>query len=339
MYQHVTLEERELLFLWYKQGLSLREIGRRLNRSDTTIGRELKRNQLLTRGLEKLTGKYIPCRAHEKAQKRAVKQRTQASWKGPEVLLYVREKLREGWSPETIAGRISMDHPGLSIRHETIYRMIYEPQNKKVRLWRFLECRRKKRMKKEGRRVQRDSRISEAVSIVQRPAVVANRTRLGDWETDNLIGKQTDKTALSVSVERLTRLSILSLTDKTAIGKLTVLFTRFSTMPKALRETMTADNGSENTRHKEITQALEMAMYFCHAYASWEKGSVENMNKRIRRYLPKGMSLDSLTEETIQIIEWQLNNTPRKCLDWKTPLEVLTELLDTTQTSNRCTSS
>lgn len=333
MYQHLSLAERELLFMWHEQGIAKREIGRRLHRSDTTIGRELKRNQLLTRGLEKLTGKYIPCRAQEKAEKRAVKQRTQASWKGPEVLLYVKDKLKEGWSPEAISGRISIDHPGLSITHETIYRMIYEPHNKKERLWRYLECRRKKRMSKGGRRVQKDGKIPEAVSIMQRPAIVAKRTRLGDWETDNLIGKQTDKTALSVSVERLTRLTMLNLTDKTADGKLTVLFERFSVMPETLRVTMTADNGSENTRHKELTKALQIAVYFCHAYSSWEKGSVENMNKRIRRYFPKGMSLDSLPEETVQIIEWKLNTTPRKCLGWRTPLEVLTELLDTTKTS------
>lgn len=332
MYSQLGLAEREQLFVWYTQGVSLREIGRRLHRSDTTIGRELKRNQKLTRGLEKFSGEYLPCVAQQKAEKRKREQRSQASWKGPEVLLYVRKKLREKhWSPETIAGRLSVDHPALHICHETIYRLIYEKQYKKYRLWQYLTVRRKKRMKKLGRKPHREGRIPEAVSIDCRPKHIAKRKEAGHWETDNVIGKTHDDTALSVSVERKTRLTMMSkLQSKKADEKLRVLFTRFSLLPESLRKTLTTDNGKENTHHKELTNRLDMPVYFCHAYSSWEKGSVENMNGRIRRYIPKGISMDTISEETIRLIEWELNTTPRKCLNWKTPLEALEEIHHTT---------
>lgn len=332
MYIQLCLEEREKLFVWNAQGVSLREIGRRLKRSDTTIGRELKRNKLLTHGLEKSSGRYIPCRAQAKAEKRSVAQRSQASWKGPAVLTYVAEKLeKEQWSPETIAGRIHIDHPEITICHETIYRMIYEKQNKKFKLWQYLTVKRKKRMKKLGRDVHREGRIPEAVSIDLRPKHIAKRKQVGHWETDTVIGKISDDSALSVSVERKTRVTIMTkLRSKKADEKLTVLFTRFSVLPEQLRRTFTTDNGKENTQHLEMTKQLGMAVYFCHAYHSWEKGTVENMNGRIRRYIPKGESMDAITQQQIASIEWKLNTTPRKCLNWKTPLEALEKILHTT---------
>jgi IS30 family transposase len=329
MYSQLSLGEREQLFSWYEQGVSLREIGRRLNRSDTTIGRELKRNKKLTRGLEKFSGKYLPCIAQQKADKRKREQGSQASWKGPEVLVYVTEKLtKKHWSPETIAGRLSIDHPELHVCHESIYQMIYAPHNKKYKLWQYLAVKRKKRMKKLGRSVHREGRIPEAVSIDFRPKHIAKRKTVGHWETDNVIGKISDDSALSVSVERKLRLTILTkLNSKKAQEKLKALFSRFSVFPESLRKTMTTDNGKENTNHKELTNQLGMPVYFCHAYHSWEKGSVENMNGRIRRFIPKGISMDTVSEETIQMVEWMLNTTPRKCLNWKTPLEALEEIL------------
>lgn len=327
MYSQLCLEEREQLFSWYEQGISLREIGRRLNRSDTTIGRELKRNKLLTRGREKISAVYLPCRAQQKADKRAVLQRSQASWKGPAVLLYVTDHLKHGWSPETIAGRLSIDHPELHIAHETIYQMVYAKENKQFKMWRYLTVKRRKRMKKLGRKVRREGRIPEAVSIDFRPFHIQTRGDVGHWETDNVIGKVSDDIVLSVSVERKTRLTIMSLIERSADAKAAALFQRFSSLPQVLRQTMTTDNGKENTRHKQITEGLEMPVYFCHAYASWEKGTVENMNGRIRHFLPKHHSLDGITTQKVSQIEWRLNNTPRKCLNWKTPLEALEEFV------------
>ena len=179
-------------------------------------------------------------------------------------------------------------------------------------------------MKKGGRRVQRASKIPNATSIEQRPEAVAQRLEIGHWETDNMIGKQTDKTALSVTVERVTRLTILSLTSRSAESKTQALIERLNPFPRA---TLTADNGAENTNHQEIADKLGIAVFFCHAYASWEKGTVENTNGRVRRYIPKGKSLDNLTDKEIRELEYRLNSTPRKCLGFLTPYEKMMEVL------------
>jgi len=321
-YKQLSLLEREQIFGLRKEKLSFREIGRRLNRPHTTLTREFLRNA-------KYGQSYIPCIAQKKAEKRSADQRSQASWKGSETYLYVREKLREEkWSPETIAGRLPLEHPGLSICHETIYRAIYDRENKKHKLWQYLTVKRQKRMRKGGRHVQRDSRIPEAVSIDKRSRIVEKRKQIGHWESDNVVGKITDKTALSVTVERKIKITLLSkLTVKTADEKTKKLFMKMSRFPDKIRRTITVDNGSENANHKEITNSLDMAVYFCHAYHSWEKGTVENMNGRIRKFIPKGISIDPIDEKTIQAIEWKLNNTPRKCLGFRTPYEKLQEYL------------
>jgi IS30 family transposase len=128
------------------------------------------------------------------------------------------------------------------------------------------------RIKKGGRHIHKDSRIPKAISIDKRPKAAANRKQIGHWESDNVIGKQADKTVLSVTVERKFRVTLLSkLTVKTADEKTKNLFLRMAVFPEAIRKTMTVDNGAENANHKEITNSLDMAVYFCHVYHSWEK--------------------------------------------------------------------
>lgn len=319
-YRQLSLEEREKLFGYKKQGLSLREIGKKLKRSDTTIGRELKRNA-------KYGDAYIPCKANKKAKERSAKQRREASWKGPKVYLSIREGLSKHWSPEQIVGRYCLEHPKETLSTETIYQTIYAKRNKKQKLWTKLALARKKRMKKFGRTVHRDGSIPEAISIDKRPKIVARRKQAGHWESDNMIGKVTDKTALSNTVERSTRVAFLSKVDRTADAKTQAIFTRLSVLPDDLLRTMTEDNGKENVQHKEIKRGLGMNVYFCHAYHSWEKGSVENSNGRVRRFIPKGVSIDCIDEKEIARVEWILNNTPRKCLGFETPYEKLQELL------------
>lgn len=325
-YKQLSLEEREKFYALKKQGLSLREIGRQLGRSHSTFSRERKRN--IKYGNEYFCNEYVPCRAQELSGKRAQKQREEAAWKGSFVYTYIRKGLQKRRSPEQIAGRLKLKHPEYSLCHETIYRMIYGKKYRHEKLWEKLPLARKKRMKKEGRRVQRQSRIPEAVSIEMRPVSILKRNRVGHWETDNLGGKQTDKTALSVTVERKFRITYLNkMQKKTADEKNRVVFTRMAVLPEKLRKTLTEDNGAENTNHKELTASLGTKIYFCHPYASWEKPTVENMNGRIRRYIPKGTSIDTLTDEEIAVIEWEVNTTPRKCLGYKTPYEKLQEYL------------
>lgn len=245
----------------------------------------------------------------------------------------MRIHLREpfGWSPEVIAGTLRLDHPGESIHHETIYRYIYSQRFKTrgMKLWQYLTYQRKRRMKKGGRAVQRNSKIPEAKSIDLRPEIVSQRVRGGDWETDNLGGPKTDKTALSVTTERLSRLTHLDkLKDKKAATKRKTLTKQLRKYPDKLKLTLTEDNGPENTEHLKLTDDVKIDVFFCHAYHSWEKGGVENINQRLRikRYIPKGTSIDSLTEKEIKRIEYRLNSTPRKCLGYLTPYEKMEQL-------------
>lgn len=325
------MEEREKLVAFKEAGLSLRDIARRLGRSHSSFVRELKRNKtgLGKRSNEYLIFRYVPCRAHQKALKRGVKQRTKAPLKETFIWLFVREHLRKpfNWTPEEISGRLPKIHPGKSICTEAIYQYIYSKQGKRYKLWALLPNARKKRMKKNGRRVQRGSKIPGAVSIEQRPKEVNLRTEAGHWETDNVIGKLTDKTALSVTVERLTRLTLLSLTGKSADSKTDNLVKRLLELPNKARLTLTSDNGKENSYHQRIKTLTGLDVFFCHSYASWEKGTVENTNGRIRRYIPKGVSLDGLTDGEIEELEYRLNSTPRKCLGYLTPYEKMMEVL------------
>lgn len=313
-----------------REGLSLREIARRLKRHHTSLSDELKRNKT---GVGKtarsyITHTYVPCRAQKKAEKRSCEQRKKAPLKEPFIFLYVRKHLKPpySWSPEEISGRLSLKYPDKCINKETIYLYIYSKGARRYKLWEYLPLARKKRMKKLGRRVHRASKIPEAVSIDLRPEIVSLRKRIGDWETDNVIGKISDISALSVTVERVTKLTLVSKVGRSSEEKIDALIQRLDRFQDTIRLTLTCDNGAENTNHQEIARRIGMQVYFCHAYHSWEKGTVENTNGRIRRFIPKGMSIDSIPEKKIKQIEHILNSTPRKCLGFKTPYERMKEV-------------
>lgn len=324
-FTQLSLEERELLFMWNEQGIPLRDIGRRLGRTHTTVSRELKRNA-------KYGQPYIPCRADRKAKKRALKQRYRAPLKEPLIFLYVREHLRQGWSPETIAGRLSIDYPGYSIDDETIYRYVYGKNQRRMKLWKHLTLHRKRRMKKDGRKV-RGVRIPDALPLESRPEKANLRTEPGHWETDNMEGKRNDRTSVSVSVDRMIRITRLrKLADHTAKEKARVLRNQFINETPQFQKSFTFDRGAENSHHKKITRKTNMPAFACTAYHSWEKGTVENTIGRVRRYIPKGTSVDAVSQRILTDIEDVLNNTPRKCLGYLTPNEMLEKIYSASHT-------
>lgn len=321
-FKHLSLEEREIIAIELAKGNSLRSIAKKLDRSHTSLSRELKRNT-------KYGKTYMPCLAQKRAVRIGNKQRFKAPLKNPQVFLYVREHLRSPhfWSPEMISGRIGYDIKGASISVETIYRHIYKPSNHKSKLWEFLPCGRKKRKPKKGRSVRNNSKIPYAVSIDLRPKSIAKRKAYGHWETDNVEGPKTSKPALSVSVERAIRfVTIRKVKNKSADEKLKALNTGLSKLPQPLRLSITQDNGSENTNHQAVAQLLGTQMFFCHPYHSWEKGSVENRNKIIRRFFPKGTDFTYVTTQQIQFVEHVLNNMPLKCLNFKKPCEIMSKV-------------
>ena len=329
IYKHLTLEERERFYALRQQKISYRDIGVILGRSHTSLIRDEKRNK------NRNTNEYIPCKAHEKSKKRAKEQRRKASLKNHQVYCYVREKLRdEKLSPELIAGRLSLDHPGQMIHFETIYRYIYG-KGKEFHLWEYLDHHRKKRRAKSGRKVgigKKSTRIPGAVSIESRPKRVENRRQVGHFETDLMEGNKQDKAVITIDVERKTRhVTLTKMKNKKSKSKLKSMEEKLkmiqslSKSKKPLVKTMTYDNGSENVKHLDLEGEMDIKGYFCHAYHSWEKGSVENRIIQIRKFIPKGESISKYSDEQIQWIENWINNRPMKCLGFHTPNEAMEE--------------
>ncbi|MEK7553522.1 MAG: IS30 family transposase [Patescibacteria group bacterium] len=321
-FKQLTLEEREHLYLWRNLGISFREIGRRLKKDHGGLIKEWQRNSRFV--------PYLPACAQLRAQRKSRDQRRRAPLKSIQVWEYVQEHLRAPyfWTPEQIAGRLSLEYPTLCIHHETIYRYIYSKEARLYKLWQYLPNRRKKRMKKGGRTVHHRGKIPGAISIDMRPVIVAKRLRVGDYETDNVIGRQSDTTALSVTIERYTRFSMIDkLPNRTAAAKREAVTKRLLVFPQRIRLTLTQDNGTENTQHQLLGQETGLDVFFAHAYHAWEKGSNENTNGRIRRFIPKRVSIDQISEQKIKEIEHWLNNTPRKCLGYLTPYEKMQQVL------------
>jgi IS30 family transposase len=326
-YGHLSLEERIEIYRLRKEGWKISRIAEEIGRDKATVCRELTRNK------SRCDIPYSPLKAHENSLKRAVSQRTKAPLKNPETFFYVREKLRnENWSPEIISGRITIDKPGLAICPETIYQYIFG-KGKRYQLWKFLPEHHRKRRVKSGRHVQQcksQSRIPGAVSIDLRPKRAGNRSQIGHIETDLMEGKKSQKAALSVAVDRKSRhTSLGKVKNKTAEEKQKVLTSQLKPLQSLQKanypivRSITADNGTENSNHKQTSSELGIKYYFCHPYHSWEKGTVENTIKRIRRYIPKGMSISGLKKHQIQWVENKINSTPMKVLNFQTPNEVM----------------
>ena len=316
-YKHLNLAEREQLSVLWNQGLSFRKIGEILNREHTSLSREYRKNSWYYR-------QYKPCLAQRQADRIAIRQRTKAPLKAKEIYLYVRQHLRMGWSPETIAGRLPLDHPGFKIDDDTIYNYIYN--SKKTRgdyLWRYLHLHRKRRMKKNGRK-SKTERLQNYLSIGQRPESVNLRLEPFHWETDNFEGVKSDSVVISATVERISRFTMFSkLNDRKSTTKSQALIKRFGMFPPAMCRSLTNDRGPENFDHEFISNKLRIPVYFCNAYHPWEKGTVENTIGRTRRFFPKKLSLDNLSEQYLSNVENYLNHTPRKCLGFKTPYEIM----------------
>src|SRR3989339_356831 len=327
LYKQLNLFERVTIYSLCEQGKTLRDIAKEVGRDVGTISRELKRNK------SRVDHDYLPIKAHENAVRRSINQRTKAPLKCPETYLYVREKLRkDNWSPVIISGRIKIDKPTLSICPETIYQYIFG-KGKRHKLWRYLEQHHKKRRIKSGRKVQKQycgSKIPGAISIDVRLKRANDRSQVGHFETDLMEGKRSQRTALSVAVDRKTRHTLLGkVKNRTALEKQKVLTSQLKSLEslrksdKPIVRSVTADNGSENTNHQKISKDLGIRFYFCHPYHSWEKGSVENTIKRVRRYIPKGTSIKRLKDAQIQWVENRINNTPMKVLKFMTPNEAM----------------
>ena len=310
---HLRLEERERLALLKAEGLSLRAVAARLGRAASTVSRELRRNALPRGG-------YRPVHAEgcylERRQRLAVLERD------AKLARFVRERLLEGWTPEQIAGWLKRgEERGLrAVSTETVYAFIHRAGQKGEKLWKLLPRGRAKR----GRRRARQPRavIAERRSIHDRPESVQGRGEAGHWEGDLLICRRTRP--VLVLKERKTRFVLAArLAGKSAAETVAVMTAVFRRLDPRLRASITFDNDTAFARHGLLASACAMATWFCDAYASWQKGAVENANGRLRRDLPRDLDLDALSDAELQEIVLSHNLTPRKCLGFLTPLQAL----------------
>jgi len=314
-YKHLSITERELISILKAQNKSLREIARAINRDPATISRELKRNAPPVH-----TGYYLAHKAHQRSARRKSKAHQRQRLKNDAISAYVREKLFWGWSPEQISGRLPLEHPGLCISHEAIYQYIYQEHHELIPK---LTRSHKKRHKKGYSRKHKKSHIPNRVGIQDRPADIAQRQHPGHWESDTIVSGQS-VAAIMLLVERKTRVSLITkLNQKTAQENAQGIIARLQNFPQPLRQTITYDNGSENTEHETVNQHLHTRSFFCNPYHSWEKGSVENTAGLVRRIFPKKTDFATVPDQDIAAIEFLLNNRPRKCLNYLTPLEAM----------------
>jgi len=318
-YEQLSLEERCEIAGLRAEGQSIRQIAAALDRSPSSISRELKRNT----GSGPRAGPYKP--TYAQAQTRARR------WSGSKLDRdeALREQvlggLKRGWSPEQVCGRLQLEEGRRVIGCETIYRFIYDQKTRTNKgAWRFYLPRAKA---KRGRRGAKGgspaSFIQQRVPLDQRPAEADHRDQPGHWEADFMLFSTYGQSALILH-ERTSRFTFLRRTpNRKAKPTATALKQMIKPLPKPLKRSMTFDNGAEFAEH----YTLGLATYFCDVRAPWQKGGVENAIGRLRRQLPRKTNLDGLSQSQIRQVAQIYNHTPRRCLDFHTPAEVFYRLL------------
>jgi IS30 family transposase len=275
--------------------------------SPATICRELKRNK----------GKkgYRPRQAQIKAGKRR-REAAKALKMTDEVILVIEEKICLDWSPEQVSGWLKINQ-GIFISHERIYQHIWEDKRHGGTLYTHLRQSNKKRKKQYGSKDKR-GQIRNRISIDERPAIVAEKTRIGDWEIDTVIG-QNHQGALVTIVDRVSKFTLIKKVDSKHAEVVTeaTISLLLPYLDKAL--TITADNGKEFAGHETMKEQLNADVYFAHPYHSWERGLNENTNGLIRQYFTKGSSFENITDDEVEAVMNKLNHRPRKTLNFKTP--------------------
>ena len=310
-YRQITSEQRYILATLRKQGFNQSQIARELGRHRSSICRELKRNSA------RWDGHYRPSKAIERTAGRRSRSRRNQRFTRAD-LQHVESLLLRRLSPEQISGRLLL-HRQLSISHETIYRHVWRDRMLGGSLFTYLRGARKKRRKRYGAYDSR-GRLAGKRHISERSLATEQRSEIGHWEIDTVIGKGSRHCLVTV-VERKTGYVV--------IGKLRAR-TKEHTNHRTLRlirrhpqhfKTITADNGTEFHDYASIEQRTGVTFYFATPYHSWERGTNENTNGLIRQYVPKGTNMAKLSQHRCNAIARALNDRPRKRLGFKTPQE------------------
>lgn len=323
-YKHLTIEERESLYLRKNQGESIRAIARELGRSPSTISRELRRNKTSHRP-------YSPSaaqRRYEKSKKLCGRKPILSN----EVHRNLIRSLlgNRQWSPEQIENRLALEGSSLQLSYATIYRALQNGLLDGKSLWHVRKCdrysfhlrRKGKPRKKNGKKNQQGS-VHVVYTIAQRPASANERTELGHWESDTVAGKRGGARLLT-HVDRKSRyLLATKVPDNTSETVCKAMIEIFRRMPKDKVLSITPDRGHEFSDHAQVTAALQQVpFYFADPYSPWQRGTNENTNGLLRQYFPKYTSLDAVTQDELFSVVDKLNHRPRKCLGWLSPYEV-----------------
>lgn len=319
-YSHLSSNERYVISHLVLYGLSLREIGRRLNRHHTAISREIKRNRPTY--ADDAVYYYDAAQFFVDQRKRMPHHAIRQS--NPPLVHYVKCKLAKDWSPEQIASRLSVDYPNsktMRVCHETIYQWIYSDAINGGDLYTHLR-RHHKRRRKQRHYGSCRGLIPGRVSISKRPEAVDSRKRFGDWEGDTLEGAK-GSGGIASHVERKSRYLVAAkLSDKSAETMTIASAKAFRRVPKIMRKTLTVDNGKEFAYFKQLEKKTCFSIYFADPYSAWQRGSNENTNGLIRQYFPKGTEFKEITNKDLALVVKKLNHRPRKSLNYQTPHEV-----------------
>ena len=315
-YHHLTNDQRCQLYTLMKRGDSQAVVAKILKVDKSTICRELKRNR----------GKkgYRFKQAHEKTVERRYKASSCRSKMTPKTISRIESKLALQWSPEQIAGWLKKTGSDQPVSYETIYQHIWRDKQKRGVLYKHLRHNGKKYNKRRSGKAGRGC-IPNRIDIDQRPAIVEQKCRLGDWELDTIIGKN-HKGAIVSMVDRASKLTkLVCVTKKTAENIEQALVSKLSPIQQFVFS-LTADNGKEFAGHEAVSKCLGADFFFARPYHSWERGLNEHTNGLVRQYFPKSMRLDEVTQEEIENVEILLNNRPRKVLEYLTPIEAFEKL-------------
>jgi IS30 family transposase len=325
-YRQLDLDQRRTLFRLVEARTPIGEIAARLGRHPSTVYRELGRDR--SRDGDRGFCGYFPLNAQDLARRRRQRRRKLAADEG--LRAHVTERLEAGWSPQQIAGRLKHEQAdgGASVCHETIYRHVYGPEGREDGLYRHLPKARRRRGSRYGRR-PRGASIPRERWIENRPAEVERRESFGHWEADLLIfRKEHGKANVTSLMERKSRYTfLLANEDKRSAAVVGGIADALRGLPEDARRTVTFDRGSEFAVHAVLDRDLAVKAYFCDPHSPWQKGAVENANGRVRRFLPRHCEPEALARAYLRRLADRLNDTPRRCLGYRTPREVFQEHL------------
>jgi IS30 family transposase len=317
-YTHFNAVERGKIELLHKQGMSTTMIGQEIGRHRTSVGREIRRNASLS-GYQAQAAqtRYVERRKVCRPTTRLTNERLRD--------VVVEKIAEEEWSPELVAGRLRSLYPDdrrMHVCHETIYKAIYSNLHHLDFLMEFLTQARPKRRKRGQGKTRRGPPIANRVSIHERPEEVEQRREIGHWEGDLVVGKNQDGFILTLVERHSRRTAAAKVASRHAEPVAQAVVQTLQDYPVSWVKTITFDNGTEFANHQGMSQKLNASVYFADPYAAYQRGSNEQVNGLLRRYVPKGTSFTKLDQSRLNNIIEKLNNRPRKCLGYQTPNEV-----------------